>query len=133
MWVIPRVIINKILGHAQRSAPAECVGILSGIGQDISGWHPLKNSLTDTDRFLADPQQQLELFKNLRKEQKEVVAIYHSHPTSPPVPSKLDIELSEYPKALYLVVSLNIEGCIEVVGYLIKNGQVTEESLTIKD
>ncbi|MBF0445684.1 MAG: M67 family metallopeptidase [Magnetococcales bacterium] len=133
MWVIPRVIINKILGHAQRSAPAECVGILSGNGQDITGWHPLKNSLNQTTRFLADPQQQLALFKTLRQEQKEVVAIYHSHPTTPPVPSETDISQSEYPQALYLIVSLNTEGCLEVNGYRIKNGQAIEESLTIKD
>ena len=133
MWVLPRVIINKILGHAQRSAPNECVGILSGQGKDITGWYPLKNSLAETTRFLADPSQQIQLFKKLRQEEKEVVAIYHSHPTTPPTPSKLDISQSEYPNALYLIVSLSTEGCLEVNGYRIKNGEATEEMLSIKD
>jgi [CysO sulfur-carrier protein]-S-L-cysteine hydrolase len=133
MWVIPRVIINKILGHAQRCAPEECVGVLSGLGKDITGWHPLKNSLQETTRFLADPKQQIELFKKLRSEQKEVVAIYHSHPKTPPVPSELDLSQSEYQNALYLIVSLSTEGCLEVNGYLINNGQASPESLTIKD
>ncbi|MBF0382201.1 MAG: M67 family metallopeptidase [Magnetococcales bacterium] len=133
MWVIPRVILNKILGHAQRSAPAECVGILSGNDRDITGWHPLKNSLDQNNRFLADPEQQIELFKTLRQQNRDVVAIYHSHPTSPPVPSELDIAQSEYPNALYLIVSLDTEGCIEINGYRINNGKAVEESLTIKE
>ncbi|MBF0357667.1 MAG: M67 family metallopeptidase [Magnetococcales bacterium] len=133
MWVIPRVIINKILGHAQRCAPEECVGVLSGKDQDITGWHPLENSLRETSRFLADPKQQIELFKKLRGEQKEVVAIYHSHPASSPVPSELDLSQSEYQNALYLIVSLGTEGCLEINGYLIKDGQASPESLTIKD
>ena len=133
MWVIPRVIINKVFGHAQRTAPQECVGILSGLGKEISGWHPLKNSLAETNRFLADPSQQIQLFKKLRKEKQEVLAIYHSHPSSPPLPSQLDLSQSEYPNALYLIVSMSIEGCLEVNGYRIKDGKATQEALTIKD
>ncbi len=133
MWVIPRVIINKILGHAQRSAPNECVGILSGNDRDVSGWHPLHNSLAETNRFLADPTEQITLFKELRTAGREILAIYHSHPTAPPVPSALDLSQSQYPDALYLIVSMSTEGRIEVIGYKIKDGQATEEKLSIRD
>ncbi|MBF0448156.1 MAG: M67 family metallopeptidase [Magnetococcales bacterium] len=133
MWVIPRVIINKILGHAQRTAPQECVGILSGQGREITGWHPLTNSLEQTTRFLADPNQQLQLFKQLRETDRSVLAIYHSHPTTPPIPSALDLSQSQYPDALYLIVSMSIQGCLEIEGYRIQNGQATKESLTIRD
>ncbi|MBF0455332.1 MAG: M67 family metallopeptidase [Magnetococcales bacterium] len=133
MWVIPRVIVNKILGHAQRSAPQECVGILSGQAKTFTGWHPLKNNADETTRFLADPTQQIQLFKQLRQEGKEVVAIYHSHPTTPAIPSQRDLAQSHYPDALYLIVSLNTQGCLEMNGYQIKEGVAHEESLTIKD
>lgn len=133
MWVIPRVIINKILGHAQRTAPQECVGILSGSQGEITGWHPMKNSLQANTEFLLDPAEQLQLFKKLRQENRELLAIYHSHPTSPAIPSQLDLAQSEYPHALYLIVSLNTEGCLEINGYKIQNGQAQEESLQIKD
>ena len=133
MWVIPRLIVNKILGHAQRTDPEECVGILSGQNQEITGWHPLQNSLAETNRFLADPSQQIQLFKQLREEHKEVVAIYHSHPTSAPIPSELDLSQSQYPKALYLIISLSTKGCLEMNGYRIKDGQAFQENLTIRD
>ena len=133
MWVIPRVIVNKILGHAQRTAPEECVGLLSGTGRDIRGWHPLTNRLHETRRFLADPAEQLRLFRELREQGSQVVAIYHSHPSGPPEPSPADLEQSNHPDALYLIVSLDTDGCLEMNGYFIRDGVATPVPLTIRD
>jgi len=133
MWVIPRIIVNKILGHAQRTAPQECVGILSGKGQEIQGWHALNNQLQENQRFLADPSEQIQLFTKLRDQGLDLVAIYHSHPTGPAVPSKEDLAQSHYPEALYLIVSLDIDGCLEMNGFLINDGQIIPQEVTIRD
>ncbi len=133
MWVIPRVIVNKILGHAQRTAPEECVGILSGTGREVRGWHPLTNQLRETRRFLADPGEQIRVFKQLREQGLEVTAIYHSHPTSPAEPSTEDLKQSHYADALYLIVSLSTDGCLEMNGFLINDGQITSQEVTIRD
>jgi proteasome lid subunit RPN8/RPN11 len=36
----------------------------------------------------------------------EILAIYHSHPTSAPVPSKTDLERVTYPDVVSLIISL---------------------------
>lgn len=133
MWVLPRRIVNRILGHAQRSAPQECVGVLSGRGRQVSGWHPLTNTRQDTHSFLADPREQLRLFKELREQGHEVVAIYHSHPDAPPVPSPRDREEAYYPEALYLIVSLATEGALEMRGYLWQEGQFVLQDLSVEE
>lgn len=133
MWIIPRTIVNKILGHAQRSLPEECVGILSGQGCKILGWHPLTNQLQDSKKFLADPSEQIRLLRQLREEGLELVAIYHSHPQSSATPSPTDIKQAYYPEALYLIVSLQTGGRIEMNSYLIQNDQPVWQELIIQD
>ncbi|MBF0367920.1 MAG: M67 family metallopeptidase [Magnetococcales bacterium] len=133
MWVIPRIIVNKILGHAQRTAPQECVGLLSGQGDRITGWHPLTNALQETRRFLADPTEQIRLFKELRENGQEVRAIYHSHPTGSAAPSTADLEQAHYGEALYLIVALGVDGRLDMNGYLLQDGKAQLQELTISD
>lgn len=133
MWIIPRIIINKILGHAQRSLPEECVGLLSGKGRTILEWHPLSNQLKDSRRFLADPTEQIQTLRQLRKKKQELVAIYHSHPHASTHPSPTDLQQAYYPEALYLIVSLQTSGRLEINGYLIQDGQPVIQTLTVQD
>ncbi|MBF0425077.1 MAG: M67 family metallopeptidase [Magnetococcales bacterium] len=131
MWTIPRTIVNHILGHAQRTAPLECVGLLSGKERQISGWHPLPNIAQDSRRFLADPEAQIALFRDLREKGREVVAIYHSHPEGPLLPSLTDLDWSAYPDALYLIVSLGTQGRLDLGGYLLRDGRAEPQELGI--
>ncbi|ABK46194.1 Mov34/MPN/PAD-1 family protein [Magnetococcus marinus MC-1] len=133
MWEIPRPIVNQILSHALRCHPQECVGILSGQGRLIRHCHPMTNALADTRRFLADPNEQIQLFKALRTQDEQVVALYHSHPTAPAEPSMLDLQQAHYPDALYLIVSLATDGRLDMHGYTIHEGQATLQELTIYD
>ncbi|MBF0154455.1 MAG: M67 family metallopeptidase [Magnetococcales bacterium] len=131
MWTIPRSVVNHILGHAQRTAPLECVGILSGNGRLVTGWHPLPNLHKDPRRFLADPEAQITLFRELRTADREVVAIYHSHPTGPLAPSHDDLAQTAYPDALYLIVSLETRGCLELGGFLLRDGHAEPQEIGI--
>lgn len=133
MWKIPRVIVNRILGHAQRVAPEECVGALSGANGQITHWHPLSNALKDTRRFLADPEEQIALFKQLRSEERTLLGLYHSHPDGDARPSTADLEGAHYPDALYLIVAMGAAGCIELNGYLIQEGKAEPQTLTITE
>ncbi|MEO5378936.1 MAG: M67 family metallopeptidase [Magnetococcus sp. DMHC-6] len=131
MWTIPRPIVNAIFGHAQRLAPQECVGILTGKGHLISGWSPLTNIHTDPHRFLADPTEQIQLFAKLREENREVVAIYHSHPNATGQPSTMDLEQINYPNALYLIIGLGTDGRLDLNGFLLEEGAFVPQFLTI--
>ncbi|MBF0461824.1 MAG: M67 family metallopeptidase [Magnetococcales bacterium] len=131
MWIIPRLILNHLLDHAQRSLPAECVGVLSGQGRTILGWHPLTNQWQDGRRFLADSTELIALLRQLRGEGRELVALYHSHPQAEAVPSLTDLQQAYYPEALYLIVSLQTSGRLEMNGYLIRDGQPVLQALTV--
>ncbi|MBF0349185.1 MAG: M67 family metallopeptidase [Magnetococcales bacterium] len=132
-WIIPRPIVNRILTHAINTAPEECVGILSGTARQIKGWHPLPNTLRHERRFLADPSHQIQLMKDLRTRGEEIVAIYHSHPSAPAMPSPRDLAEFHYPDALYLIVSLDTLGRLDMNGFLLRNGEMQLQELTICD
>jgi len=59
------------------------------------------------------------------------VAIYHSHPTSPPYPSQTDLELAFYPEALYLIVSLVEPRHPVVRAFRIQEGESREVEIAV--
>ncbi|MBF0164326.1 MAG: M67 family metallopeptidase [Magnetococcales bacterium] len=133
MWIISRPLVNKIFAHAQRVLPRECVGVLSGQGREATDWHPLTNIAEEARQFLADPEEQIRLFRSLREQGREVVAIYHSHPHGPAEPSSLDRELATYPDALLLIVGMQTDGRLEINGFLDRDGRMEPQELTIRD
>lgn len=133
MWSIPRTLVIKILGHAQQSLPEECVGLLSGQGETILAWHPLSNRLHSPRQFMADEAELVAQLRQIRENGQELVAIYHSHPNAPAVPSAADLQQSYYPNALYLIVSLQTHGRLEMNGYRIQENQAVWQALTVLD
>ncbi|MBF0188571.1 MAG: M67 family metallopeptidase [Magnetococcales bacterium] len=131
MWKIPRILVNRIFSHAQRSVPEECVGVLAGNDTTAHSWHPLTNTLHDARRFLADPAQQIALFKEIRAAGKQVIAIYHSHPTGTAAPSTADLEESNHPDTLNLIVALGIDGRMDMNGFLIRDGRAEPQEIEI--
>ena len=67
----------------------------------------------------------------MRKLNQELFAIYHSHPTAPALPSSEDLALSAYPAALYLIISLNTKGILEMRGFKINQDAAHEIPLTL--
>ncbi|MBF0184273.1 MAG: M67 family metallopeptidase [Magnetococcales bacterium] len=133
MWTIPRPLLNRILDHARRAVPAECVGLLSGQGKTATAWHPLSNRWQDGVRFRADEGELIQVLRQLREKGEELVAIYHSHPDSAATPSDLDRQQAYYPDALYLIVSLSTSGRLEMNGFLLRDGQTLPQEIVITD
>jgi proteasome lid subunit RPN8/RPN11 len=63
----------------------------------------------------------------MRERGEELFAIFHSHPQAPAEPSATDLELAAYPDALYLIVSLNTKGVLELRGFRIDASRAVEE------
>ncbi len=55
------------------------------------------------------PEEQLKVFKEMRKSGIEMLGIYHSHYKVAAEPSLRDIELAFYPEAVYIIVSLDLK------------------------
>ncbi len=112
---LPRKLVNELLHHAQLFQEQEVCGF---VGLNNSGEftrYPVSNiSDTPNTQFLMAPKEQINAIKTMRTNEEEVFAIYHSHPTSPAVPSATDIEQATFPDALYIIISLNIKGVLEM-------------------
>jgi proteasome lid subunit RPN8/RPN11 len=103
---LDRSLVERVVAHAQREAPAESCGILLGSGHEIVAAIPARNLSGDPRRFLIDPRDHLAARRDARARGLEVIGFYHSHPQSEAMPSATDIAELTYPGSLYLIVSL---------------------------
>jgi len=80
--------LDRVIEHALRCSPEECVGFLLG-GQSVESIWPLRNvARYPRHGFELDPQEVAEVLF----QEKPVVGLYHSHPGVAPVyPSSQDL------------------------------------------
>jgi len=131
---IPRRLAQQLLHHAQISPDAEVCGLVGGKDGIPLSCYPVSNVSEHPDRlFLLDAKQQIAAMAAMRDQGEQLFAIYHSHPTAPALPSQTDLEQSAYPGALYLIISLNTKGILEMRGFKITAGKATEIALVLSE
>lgn len=131
---IPRKITNQLLHLAQISPDLEICGLIGGKNGLPIHCYPIKNSAElPQQRFLLDAGQQISVMAKMRELGEDLFAIYHSHPTAPALPSTNDLELAAYPDALYLIISLNTKGILEMRGFKISRKTALEIALIMND
>lgn len=82
--------------HINIQAPLEACGLLGGKNGIVELVLPVKNAAESRVRFQMDPKAQLRAFEQIESEGLEIVAIFHSHPKGPSVPSPTDIAEASY-------------------------------------
>jgi proteasome lid subunit RPN8/RPN11 len=129
---LSRKLTNQLLHAAQLSPESEICGLIGSINGIASRCYPIENIASAPEsRFQLNPKYQINAFATMRNNGEELFAIYHSHPTAPAIPSSTDIELAAYPEAVYLIISLNIKGVLEIRGFKIIEKSVTELMLSL--
>ncbi|NOQ15331.1 MAG: hypothetical protein GQ583_12750 [Methyloprofundus sp.] len=129
---IPRKIVQNLLHHAQQTPEQEVCGLISSQHNTPLHSYPIKNTAANPQRFFnLDVQQQIQTMANMRDNNEQLFAIYHSHPSAPAIPSSTDIEQASYPDALYIIISLNTKGVLELRGYKMANAQFIEVALCL--
>jgi proteasome lid subunit RPN8/RPN11 len=105
--ILPRRLRAQVIAHARSEAPREACGILAGVAPRVNRVYRLRNIAdSPATRYLADPSGQLAAFEDMERTGVQLLAIYHSHPGSPAVPSPTDLSLAFYPDACHVIVSL---------------------------
>ncbi len=124
--------LDTILRHARAWKPEEACGILAGNGDGrVERVFPMENVEHSSTLYMMDSQEQFRVFDEIEREGWQLVAIFHSHPHSPAVPSARDCELAFYPDSLYLIVSLMDDALPELHAYRIVDGEVEEVDIFV--
>lgn len=130
--ILPRQLVNQILHQAQASPDLEVCGLITAKDGRPRRCIPVPNVSDQPQRLFAmDPKQQIDAQRRMREQGEELFGIYHSHPHSPAEPSDADLEQAGYPEALYIIVSLNTKGVLEMRGFRLKDGKAELVQLEI--
>jgi proteasome lid subunit RPN8/RPN11 len=76
-----------------------------------------------------DPREQLNAFEQIESAELEVLAVFHSHPTGPFVPSPTDIEESAY--QVISIIWSPVDGKWQARGFWIEDGHAAEVPLVV--
>ena len=132
MLTIKKDIINQIFSHAKNDLPNEACGYLAGNNGVVTTAYTLTNIDHSPEHFSFDPAEQFKTVKDVRNKGLEILANYHSHPSTPARPSVEDIRLAYDPSISYVIISLaNSEPSIK--SFKIKDGTVEPEDIKIID
>ncbi|HJT78672.1 MAG TPA: M67 family metallopeptidase [Gemmataceae bacterium] len=111
---VPRGVVEEMLAQAQAELPNECVGLLAGqvteeggrrLGRVVARY-PLVNAAASPREYLSDPASMFAAHKDMRRRGLDVLAIYHSHPTSEAVPSRTDLARNYSAEVVNFIISL---------------------------
>jgi proteasome lid subunit RPN8/RPN11 len=94
--IIPRQLWQAMREQVSRDAPLESCGLVAGHGRRAEQVYPITNLLASPVRFRMEAREQLQAFESIETCGLELLAIYHSHPTGPEIPSETDLEESQY-------------------------------------
>ena len=100
---IPRAVYEDLIHFCKEGFPSEVCGILIGKHnldnetdttiRMITEFHPLVNLATDTHRkFLIDPEEWTNSWYTCQQQGNSIIGLFHSHPHTPAIPSKYDLE-----------------------------------------
>ncbi|MDP2167543.1 MAG: M67 family metallopeptidase [Thermodesulfovibrionales bacterium] len=123
---IPKAIIDEMVAHAKGAYPKEACGILSGSGDAVEKLHRMRNADLSSTTYMMHPDEQLNVMRDIEKDGKKMLAIYHSHPASPAYPSQIDInraffpgtDYENFPGTAYVIIGL-AEGGPEIKAFLL--------------
>lgn len=112
---LPRALYREMIAQALAERPNECCGLLAGriipeatgvaLGH-VSRRFPLVNAAASPTEFLSEPRGMFEAVRAMHEAGLEILAVYHSHPTSAPIPSARDRERNYAPEVMNLILSL---------------------------
>ena len=105
---IPTALLEAVIAHARTELPNECCGLLAGSTDGrATRLFPIRNDRASPTAYLTNARDLLDAMKVSRTEGIEVLAIYHSHPASEPIPSKTDLANNTWGEnALHVIVGL---------------------------
>jgi len=128
--LITREFLDEVISHCREVYPKEACGILAGKDGVVKKIYKMKNIENSSISYMMEPKEQLTVMKEMRKDDLELTALYHSHPDLQAYPSPKDITLASYPDSTYVIVSL-FDNETEIKAFTIRNEVVKEVEIKV--
>ena len=116
--LITRRHYDALVAQAKAELPNECCGLLAGrveagamglaIGRVLQRY-PLVNSAASPVEYLSEPVSMFAAIRDMRRLGLDILAVYHSHPTSDPIPSRTDLEQNYSEEVVHLIIALKTQ------------------------
>lgn len=127
---LPQNLFDEMISHCKEASPNEACGILAGIENKASKIYKMTNIEKSPVSYFMDSKEQFNVMKDIRENNLKMLAIFHSHPSSPAYPSAKDVSLAFYEDCVYVIVSLADKKTV-VKGFLVRDEQVSEFAVVV--
>ncbi|MFC1498002.1 M67 family metallopeptidase [Verrucomicrobiota bacterium] len=125
---------DQIVKAAKKSMPLEACGLLAGKDTIVNKSYEMTNADASPTHFTMIPEEQFAAVKDIRINGLKMLAIWHSHPATPPRISNEDLRLAYTPDVAYVILSLADPDRPEIRGYVVNNGNNAQEiNITINN
>lgn len=133
---ISRQLLDRIAEHAAATYPVECCGLLVGQGDEVLAVEPARNAraMESDDRFEIDPLDHVRVFEAARREGRQIIGCYHSHPDGQALPSSIDRRQARIFGGPFGYLVLSVEDgydCRLFAGRIERDGQIVDAELEI--
>ncbi len=128
---IPNTIVNQVNEHLKAVWPEEGCGFLVGVENYVSEFHPIENEKHSRVAYRMNPSEQIKIMIDAEDRNLEILAIIHSHPSSPARPSITDIREASWHDMCYIIVSLQDKNMPQWQGWLLNSAEYEEIPLLL--
>jgi [CysO sulfur-carrier protein]-S-L-cysteine hydrolase len=113
--IVPLRIYEEMVAQALLERPNECCGLLGGIMEICTDGsrvgrvvkrYPLLNEAKSPVEFFNGGKDLFQATRDMQNRSLDTLAVYHSHPSSPPVPSKKDRAMNWSEGVVNVILSL---------------------------
>lgn len=130
---VTSAVLAELAAAAGKAAPLEACGLLAGRDGKVTKFYPLANADASPEHFRMKPEEQFAAVKDMRQTGLKMLAIWHSHPASPPRMSEEDLRLAYTPDIVYVILSLAVPRDAALCGYRVTDGVPERVEIAIDD
>jgi proteasome lid subunit RPN8/RPN11 len=121
--VIPSLVRSALAGHAEAEQPNEACGIIVVRDGVAERYEPARNAAASPYRFELDASPEIWFLEDEGYE----LAVFHSHLSSPPRPSRTDVEnIGLWEGRPYVILTVTTS---ELAAWRIQDGKIQPEPL----
>lgn len=129
-FTLVQKLYDEMIAHCRSELPYEACGIVSGVNEKVDSVWKLTNESKSKNRYFVGKDNVQNTLNELVHKGEKILGIYHSHPTTSAIPSRMDLINHPYPNVKMLIVSFKKMDPV-MKCYEIKNQHFVEITLIV--